>query len=119
MRFRLTFLIGGVVALAVSVIASAPASAAPPIAGPPISRPMPPPQQQTQSRVQMEHRGSLIIADADSILERYKAIHDNYLITDSFRYDFVPDSIPAGGIESDTNGDGIVDDIYWAFSDGT
>ena len=119
MRFRLTFLIGGIAALAVSMIAIGPAAAAPPVAGTPISRPMPPAQQQTQSRAQTAQRGSLIIVDADRLVAQYEAIHDIHLTTDDSRYHVVPDSTPAGGIKSDTNGDGIVDDIYWEFSDGT
>jgi hypothetical protein len=119
MRSRLTFLVGSIAALAVSMIATGPATAAPPIAETPITRPMPPPQRQAESRAQSAQRRALIIIDADRLIAQYKAIHDIHLTTDDSPYYFVPDSTPAGGIESDTNGDGIVDDIYWAFPDGT
>ena len=119
MRVRLSFLIGGIAALAISTIASVPAHAAPPPAGTPISRSMPPEQRQTQPRAQRVMRGSLIVVDADSLLARYKAGHDIHLTTENAHYDIVPDSAPGGGIESDTNGDGMVDQMYWEFSDGT
>jgi len=118
MRFRLTFLTGGAAALALSMIAIGPASAAPPNVGTPTSRPMPP-IQQTPSRAQTAQPGSLLIVDADRLIAQYKATHDIHLTTNQSRYSYVPDSTPGGGIESDTNGDGIVDDIFWEFSDGT
>lgn len=64
-------------------------------------------------------RGSLAIVDADRLIARYTEIHDIHLTTDDSIYHVVPDATPTGGIESDTNGDGIVDEIYWEFSDGT
>ena len=73
-------------------------------------------QQQTQSRTQTAHRGAPVIVDADRLIAHYDDIH---VTTDDSSYRFVPDSTPAGGIESDTDGDGIADDIYWGFSDGT
>jgi len=119
MRFRLTFFIGSMAALAVSMTAIGPAVAAPPISGTEISRPTPPAQMQTQSRAQTAQRGSLIGVDADRLIARYQANHDIHLTTGDSRYRFVPDSTPAGGIESDTDFDGIVDQMYWEFSDGT
>jgi len=118
-RVRLTFLIGSVAALAISIIAVGHAAAAPPGGGSPISRPIPAVQQQTQSRTQTAHRGAPIIVDADRLIAHYDDIHDIHVTTDDSSYRFVPDSTPAGGIESDTDGDGIADDIYWEFSDGT
>jgi hypothetical protein len=118
MRVRRTFLIGSVAALAMSTMAIGNAAASP-SSGTPISRPIPMAQQQNQSRTQTAQRGSPSIADADRLIARYDAIHDVYLTTDDTGYRLVPDSTPDGGIETDTNGDGIVDDIYWEFSDGT
>ena len=118
MRFRVTFLIGSIAALAVPMIATGPASAAPPTAVTPISWPMPP-QRQTHSPAQNPQRVSLIIVDSDRLIAQYEAIHDIHLTTNDSRYHVVPDSTLAGGAESDTNGDGIVDEIYWEYPDGT
>ena len=118
MRVRSTFLIGGLAALVVSMIASGPAAAAPPDTGTPISRPVPT-QRQAPSFAQTAQRSSQIIVDADRLTAQYQAIHDIQHTTDNSGFRFIPDSTPAGGIESDTNGDAIVDDIYWEFSDGT
>ena len=119
MRSWLTFLFGGVAALTVSMIAIGPAGAAPPAAGTPTSRPMPPAERQTPSRAQTTRRGSLIVVDADRLIARYDALHGTHLSANGSRYQFIPDPQPTGGIESDTNGDGIVDDLFWQFSDGT
>ena len=68
---------------------------------------------------QNPQRVSLIIVDSDRLIAQYEAIHDIHLTTNDSRYHVVPDSTPAGGVESDTNGDGIVDEIYWEYPDGT
>lgn len=119
MRLRPALVMSSVAALVISMIATGQASAAPPSVGAPISRPSPPVLQQTQSRAQTSQRRSPIIVDADRLIARYGSIHDFQLTADDSGYHFVPDSTPSGGIESDNNGDGIADDIYWEFSDGT
>lgn len=119
MRLRLTFGIGGIAALAVSLIAIGPAGAAPSSPGTSISRPMPSAEQQTESRAQTAQRGSPVIVDADDLIARYDAVHDLHPTIDGSCDQPAPGSTPSGGIKSDTNWDGVVDDIYWQFSDGT
>jgi len=79
---------------------------------------MPATQQPTPSRAQTAQRGALIITAADRQIAQYAVVHDIHLTAGVCDHS-VPDATPAGGIESDTNYDGIVDEIYWEFSDGT
>ncbi|MET0865332.1 MAG: hypothetical protein ABWZ98_13445 [Nakamurella sp.] len=120
MHVRRTFLIGSLTALVIAMIASGPASAAAPIVGtPPVSQSTPPAVQPTRSPATAAQRVSPTIVDADQLITRVNASHAILVSANYASYLVVPDATPTGGIKSDTNDDGIVDDIYWEFPDGT